>query len=504
MSQIHFTAMIKDEGGVMKRIGTLLLWILIGAFSGLYAAGVDLTGVGARATTLGGNYRAISNDWSGMFWNPAGLVFSKGLKAGVSIEMLKPKVGYTSVKSLAGQQYSATSATKIQNEPQTYLMPAFGVYYSNEKIAFGLGFWAPFGLGAKWDLLNTSSYNSAYPEFDFEDDLKVMALQPTIAFKLKDNLSVGAGLTLLYADIMIRKPNFTPNPYIYSTDPNIKGIAAMLPAAARTSPYDHMLTETFLDGNGMGFGANVGVQWKPVPTLSLGVSAKYYNTIALDGTLKADIYFANQAQAQAVLNAVAPAINGNPNLTAEQKLVLTKYYSNITAPRYPKMDVKADMPLPMNIGAGFAFTGISNLLISGDIAMTQWSSWDVIKVEDTNGKQISQLNENWEDGIRMGLGLEYNLGIAKARFSFYTEPRAAVNETMQPTIPDVNRRNVGIIGLGIPVGPATISLMYERMFISDYTVDKWVLTPDQSGYENMAGLYSMSVTNLMIGIDYNF
>ncbi len=36
-----------------------------------------------------------------------------------------------------------------------------------------------------------------------------MALQPTFAYKVSDKFSVGAGLTLLYADIMIRKPHFT-------------------------------------------------------------------------------------------------------------------------------------------------------------------------------------------------------------------------------------------------------------------------------------------------------
>jgi len=481
-----------------------VLVVLVFTSASVFAAGVDLTGVGVRSTNLGGNYRAVSNDWSGMFWNPAGLVFSKGLKVGGSLEFIKPVSSYLPAKSLANQQFSGTGTTAIENEPKTFLMPAFGIYYSTEKYAVGLGFWAPFGLGAKWDLLNTSAYNSAYPQFEFEDDLKVMALQPTFAVKLKNNLSLGLGVTLLYADIMIRKPNFTPNPYIY--DNNLRSAAAaLLPAAALTSPNDHLLTESLLNGDGMGFGLNAGLQWKPVPTLTLGLSTRYYNTIALDGTVSATTYFAtNLAAHQQIDKSFKPIIMARTDLDAASKAALINFYSGATYPRYPEMDVKADMPLPLNVGAGFAFTGIKNLLITGDVAMTQWSAWDVIEVKDTDGKLINQLTQNWEDGIRMGVGMEYDLGLLKARLSFYSEPRAAINETMTITIPDVNRRNVGIVGLGIPVGPATIGIMYERMFISDLTVDSWVLDATKSGYDNMAGDYTMSVNNFMIGLDFNF
>jgi long-chain fatty acid transport protein len=479
----------------MKRVLTVVFALMMLAAS-LYAAGVDLTGVGVRSTSMGGNYRAISNDWSGMFWNPAGMVWSKGLKVGGSLEFITATSGYSSA-AIGGQQFSSTSASEIKNEPKTFLMPAFGIYYSNEKMAYGLGFWAPFGLGSKWDLLNTSKYNSAYPEFDHEDDLKVMALQPTFAYKLSDKFSVGAGLTLLYADIKIRKPNFTPNPVTYT--PAYATLKAALGASA-LSPYDQFLTEANLEGNGMGFGAAFGVQYKPVETLTLGVSAKWYNTISLDGTLSADTYYAKDP------GNVKPTLDyllSVSAITSAQYQSLLGAYSGAKAAAIAKTDVKADLPLPLNVGVGFAFTGIKNLLISGDVAMTQWSAWDVIQVNDTDGTEQAELLENWEDGIRMGLALEYNLPLAdaKLRASFYSEPNAAIDETMNPTIPDINRRNVMVLGLGIPVGPMEIGLMYEKMFIGDKTVE-W--SPATLPYENMGGTYTMDVSNIMIGLDYNF
>jgi long-subunit fatty acid transport protein len=470
-----------------------------------FAAGVDLTGVGARATALGGNYRAISNDWSGMFWNPAGIVHTKGWHAGAGLEFIQPTVGYTPA-AWNGQQYSATVAKEIENEPKTFLIPSAGVYYSTEKYAVGLGVWVPFGLGAKWDLLNTSTYNSAYPEFDFEDDLKVIDIHPTFSYKLTEKLSAGVGVSIITADIMIRKPNFTPNPYL---DPKLALISANLPAAALASPYNHMLTETKLEGDGMGYGANIGLMYKPTETISIGVCAKYYADVPLEGTVDAKIYWANQAQANAVIQ--SPAISTallnmyqGGLITQQQYLVLTSYYSGGTYDLAKEKKIKADLPLPMNVGAGIAYTGISNLLITADVALTQWSKWDVIKINDENGDEYSELVENWEDGIRAGIGLEYSLAFMKIRGSYYTEPQATVPETMTPTIPDPNRRHTVNLGVEVPFGPFRIHASYEKILVGDVDITTWQPTADLTGYENMAGKYSSNINNAMIGLDYQF
>ncbi len=493
------------------------LWIVTIYFglaaSHLFAAGVDITGVGARAQALGGNYRAVANTWSAMYWNPAGMVFTEELTAGFSMEFLNPVVGYTAATSLAAQQFSATTTGEVKNEPKTYLVPAGGIYYSTGKIAFGLGVWAPFGLGAKWNLLNTQKYNASYPKFEFEDELQVIDIHPTVALKLGDKFSIGAGASIVLANIMIRKPNFTPNPYIYNTvltsNPLMQNfLRSTLPADAQTSPYDHLLTDTKLKGDGTGYGANVGLMFKPTETLSIGVEAKFYNDVPLTGTVNATMYFANYPEANAAIQPVSKLVfKGMLNrgeISQDEFDVLTNYYSGSTNVLAKDLKLKADLPLPKRVGIGFAFSGIHNLLISADAAWTEWSSWGVIDINDENGVKFSELVENWKDGIRAGLGLEYSLSSMKVRGAFYCEPRAAIPATMTPTIPDAGRRNVFTIGAEIPMGPLVFHASYEKMFIDDLTVKKWTLTPDGTGYENMAGSYTMNVNNLMFGFDYRF
>jgi long-chain fatty acid transport protein len=479
----------------------LLVFLSVGL---AFSAGVELTGVGARAQSLGGNYRAISNDWSGMYWNPAGIAFSEGLAAGFSLEFIRPVAGYTIKANLANMPFSGTYGQKIENEPKTFLMPAAGVMFGTGKVTYGVGVWAPFGLGAEWDLLNTSTYNSAYPEFEWEDNLKIIDIHPTIAFKLNDQFSVGLGVSIIMADIMIRKPSFTPNPYIFN--PDLATAAANLPADALYSPYDHLITDTHLEGDGMGFGANLGVMFKPTEHLSLGASFQYYGDVPMEGTINAKTYFSNHPVANAtIMQGIKPifdAMLAAGQLSVEEYGVLLNYYSGGTNTLAEGQEVVTDLPLPMKVGAGIAYSGIPNLLISTDVAFTRWSSWDVIDINTSEGEAYSQLVENWEDGIRVGLGLEYSLSSIKLRGSFYTEPQATIAATMSPTIPDAGRRNVVIVGAEVPVGPVRLLASFEKMFIGDMEVEEWVLMEDQSGYDNMAGTYQMDVTNIMVGLEY--
>ena len=77
----------------MKRAILVLTALIILVFfsTNMFAAGVDLTGIGARAMAMGGNYRSIADDWSAMYWNPAGLAYTQGLGIGASLEYVVPR-----------------------------------------------------------------------------------------------------------------------------------------------------------------------------------------------------------------------------------------------------------------------------------------------------------------------------------------------------------------------------------------------------------------------------
>lgn len=489
----------------MRRSFSILTFFIVVLLAGsVFASGVGLTGIGARATALGGNFRAVANDWSAMYWNPAGITQLQGWHFGFSTEAIMPVGSYT-FKQNSTMPFSLFRTDEIENESKTFLIPAAGVVYGMGKMSFGLAVYVPFGLGAEWDALNTAAYSSAYSGIDYEDDLKVIDIQPTFAYQVNDKLSVGVGVSLTYADILIRKPTTTPNSLLF--DPayaTLKaGVLALMDLDAAT--YNHVLTEQELTGDGMGVGFNFGLKYKVTDCFAVGLSGIYYNTISLDGNINATTYGAEiPAAVLTQLSGTLDALIGAGQLTDAQKQQILAIYSGQEIPKYTDAKGDADLPLPMTLGVGFAYTGIEKLLVSADLSWTQWSSWDVIEIAMEDGS-TSELVENWEDGMRFGLGLEYclteKLGM---RAGLYSEPAAPPNETMTITIPDPERRYSITAGFSYDFGLAKFFASYENIIIGDRDVANWEYNATAQGYDNMAGKYGMTVNNIMAGLNFAF
>ncbi|MBN1349582.1 outer membrane protein transport protein [candidate division KSB1 bacterium] len=502
-----------------------LMGIIIISSSTIFASGVGLTGIGARATALAGCYRAVADDWSAMFWNPAGITQIEGLKFGMSLELIKPTATFTPKEwnyALAQTNmfgiptgeydylttdFSNMKTSATDNEPRTFYIPAFGITYGMENLTLGFAFYVPFGLGAKWDLLNTEKYNSTFPKIDYEDDLKIMDFHPTIAYKVSDRLSLGVGVSLVYADIIIRTPKYVPNPYLIT--PDIAGFTRrnLLPVGADAPEFNHLLIDSELKGTGMGYGGNLGVMFNVTENLKVGLSARYYSDISIDGKINATAYFADLDTANTLIKKFLPGIVKSKlesgELDSASYGVLLNYYSGGSSVVYADMGGDTKLPLPMEFGVGIAYSGIKNLLVSADFSMTKWSAWDIIKIDLEDG-DVSNLIENWKDGMRFGVGAEYKLGIATLRGGYYYEEAAVPDETMSPTIPDINTRSAVNLGLQYNFGPIAWHLSYETILIGDKTIDNYIFNATENSYDNLAGDYAMKVYNIMTGFEYKF
>jgi long-chain fatty acid transport protein len=474
-----------------------------------WASGVALTGIGSRATALGGNYRAIAADWSAAYWNPAGLAQIQGLQAGFDLEVIKVR-GYLTPAAWGNLgRFSVFVDSEVASKNRTFLVPAGGVGVRSGRFAFGLSVFAPFGLGATWDLLETQGkFESSYPKYDYDDDLKVIDIHPTAAVQLRDNFSIGAGLSIVYSSIMIQKPGFVPNPYLNPPDPSLRAFVNVAKFAEKgflQSPYTHFLVNTKLDGDGWGWGANAGAIWKPFPTLSIGLAGQWYHDLSLDGKINAALYFPYNQQAHQTITAlIKPTMDQmlqRGQITQEQYLGVVKAYSGERVSVYEGEKGSATVPLPATVGIGFAYTGIENTTLVADVSWTQWSSWDVIRIEMDNG-QVSELREQWKNTVRIGAGIERNFGPVVGRLAWYTEPEAPPAATMTPTIPDINRRHVVIAGVGIPFGSLRLNIHAEKFFTPNRTVKEWLLSPDQTDYDNVAGKYRLTTFTVMVGLDY--
>lgn len=511
---------------MLTGMATILLFA-----TSLFAAGVSITGIGARATSLGGSYRAISDDWSGMYWNPAGITQINGWHVGIATELLWPVATYKPAL-WNDSTFSVTRQTDTQNETQIFFAPCGGVVHKlSDKLTVGLGGWAPFALGGKWDLLDTGNYNSKIPKYDYVNDLKTADIHPTVAFKLNDMISIGAGIGLVYANIMILQPLFIQNPYfgIESGGLNVLTITgSRLQDSLETvgglhSNFNHLVAESELAASGFGYSANLGVMVKINDQLQIGISGRYYGDVKLNGTVDATMYYATNAQAQQHLDTLwsdtTSALNPidlleaackNGEIKEYERNAILDAYSGGTSDIYTNAKAIATLPLPADVGIGISYKAINendrHLILSSDFQYTFCSIWKVIDVDINDGEDAFQLVQNWKNSFRVSLGIEYKINpVWTLRSAYFHEKNAGITETLTPTIPDINPRNSVNLGFQYTIKP-TIALHcgYEGIFFREQSFDNWVYNAENNGYDNMAGTYNFHVNNFMLGLDFNF
>ncbi|OYV96450.1 MAG: hypothetical protein B7Z62_08140, partial [Deltaproteobacteria bacterium 37-65-8] len=155
-----------------------MLLVLLFTASTSFAAGFRLPEAGAKAMGMGFAFTAQADDPSAIYFNPAGLTQLKGLNV---------MVGLTYVRENGGEFTGTTpvdNTTAIKNETQkslNFFIP--NMYYTKTNastgFAYGVGIFAPFGLGQEYNDKDTSIFRNQVTKID----LMTVVVNPTIAFK---------------------------------------------------------------------------------------------------------------------------------------------------------------------------------------------------------------------------------------------------------------------------------------------------------------------------------
>lgn len=233
----------------MKSIATIFLFLVL-SVSIASANGLSLNNIGPKAFGMAGAFTAISDDYSAVYWNPAGLTQLKGGQAGIFITDVAPMPSY---------QYDA-AMIDAKGETKHYISPNFYAYnqYYGGDLTFGLAGYVPSGIGAKWngdDLKNLSQGTA----FEWESMVFTYNIAPTVAYKINDMFSVGAALNINYGSFEMKR--------LQQVNPTTAG------------QYEE-------EGTGWGFGFNVGVLAKLSERIRVGVNYRSKMTVAFEGDAK--------------------------------------------------------------------------------------------------------------------------------------------------------------------------------------------------------------------------
>jgi len=434
----------------MKKFGLGLAVILL-MTSGLLANGLNLNGFGARAASMGGAFVGLADDFTAVFWNPAGLALLKKTTFGVTGDLLAPVSQYT------------LGAYSQNLESRVYPAGLLGFFQPiGDRVVVGLGAYTLSGLGADWNNTGLESaliaptpaaaFSPAVQPYTWRSYIGSITIAPAIAVKVTDWLMLGATFNINYG--------------FFSLDE--WGGYTIIPTEA---PILFNFGQTTLSVNGWGYGATFGLLVKPTDRISFGVTYRLQSQLKLTGTM----FVEN-------LPLLGPYLAGSPTVPDTSNATL-----NATS--------------PMWLAGGLAVKPLTNLTLAFDL---QWTNWQKLGTLTANFKDpvwiaIGKSNQNlplsWADKLQIRCGLEYTMGQFALRAGYYYDPTPAPDATMNILIPSYTYNTI-TAGVGYKTGNFHLDLGFEYLMGQNRTV-----APAEN---NMPGLYQMHILVPEISLVYGW
>ena len=285
-----------------------------------------------RADGLAGCLIGKADDPSAIFFNPAGITQLPGTQIAVGDTIVMP------MASVETERFGRTQNNQLKWN--YYTLPyAYITHQQNDRLWLGLGLFSRFGLGTEFDE-NWPGRHNSYNCF-----VRVAELNPNAAFKLTDKLSLSAGASLVRMDMKLesRAPIFE--------------------------------ADTVLKGDGMGLAYNLGVHYRLLDWIKLGLSYRSKVHINLGG----------RAEYQ------------SPSY-------LHRYFLN--------GHIDSTTTLPDELMLGVNFQVLKNLSIELSTIRTGWSNFDKMSIQFHNpvaGMSRVTKAKDWNDVWRWQIGIEYNV-----------------------------------------------------------------------------------------------
>ncbi|MBU1261995.1 outer membrane protein transport protein [bacterium] len=339
----------------------LVLLMVLGLPGLVLGGGYEFGGLGARAIGMGGAFVGLADDWTAIYWNPAGLANLSGRGIGSYLEYAKldGKDGDSVANFLNPYSTEPTRFTKKEIETSA-ILPSLGWWQKRNGFTLAGGLYTPNGNAIDWkdgmkDAIMSADINASYHTLLF-----ISAGNISCAKEVTDNLSIGAGLNLLYSKFEVEAKKS------YST------------ATASFYNYDFV---NKVSGDGTGLEGVAGFLLRPSDKLSIGGVARSGSLLKLEG-------------------------EGEGSLQG-----------TITGTLIEKSNYTQNFSYPATLGLGTAYRLTPKMTITCDLARTYWSSMkeDIDFDLDTGSSgshttkflQDKDKSLNWSNTDRFRMGFEY-------------------------------------------------------------------------------------------------
>ena len=290
------------------------------------------------------------------------------------------------------------------------------LYYTHqvtEDFSFGLGVFFPFGLSTEWDDTYTGRYLGTL------GDIVTTNINPVFAYRVNDQWSISVGATAMKLDAELEKKINQTAAYIITDLQLSGGVGGALPPLGSPLPD---INQRF-EGDGWGYGFNVGLLYKPFNKVSMGFTYRSHVDIQVEG--------------KASFTNVTP----------------------ILAAGFTDTGGDADIRLPAQATAGVAYQFLDALVIECGARWEDWSSTEELKISLKNpvfGQTSDTIPRDWKSTRSYMVGADYQLtNHLSLRGGYLFGENAVPSSTFEPLVPDSDAHLI-TVGLGWQVANWTI------------------------------------------------
>lgn len=370
---------------------------------------------------------AVAEDARTIYFNPAGMTLLRGTNVVSGMVGIRTSGSFDDAGSRLNRAVGGGRLRGNDGGDAGALGAIPSLYVSHEllhRVWVGLGVDAPFGLRTDWDPGWVGRYHAVV------SDLKTVNVNPSVAVRLLETLSLGAGFSAQYTHAKLT--NFVDLGTLCVVAQGVP------PDTCRAVGLPPQGADAFvkLTGDSWGWGWNVGALWEPRPDTRVGLT--YRSRIQHDLDIDAD--FSVPRKARALLRPTGQLRD--------------------TTGRAP-----VEFPDSASLAAFHQIT--RRIAVMADLTWTHWERFSNLYVNFDNPRQTDfSVVENWRDTFRVGLGMRFDpterwslrLGFA------WDETTISSPEHLDPRIPDSDRYWLAF-GAGYQLTPALrVDAGYAHIF----------------------------------------
>lgn len=418
----------------MKRHIGLMVGLTVACTGSLVLAnGFRNPPAGAAAMGRVGGKIAQIDDASSVEHNPANMT-----------EITSPEVMASMTVIKTGTDFHSPLGSASTKDEWKYLPDIFAVIpLENRQFTAGLGISTPFGQSTVWNQDGAFRYTAPYSA-----ELAVVNVNPSLAAKLGEKVSVAAGVDVFLSQLDIKQVM----PW------------SMLTGVPMPDGAAH------LNGEGAGVGGNAAITYRPTKAQSLALT--YRSPVKVDYEGDSDF-------------------SGLP--AGAQSLGLT-----------PTSDFESSIDFPTIIGLGYGIELTDTVRVEADVEWVEFSRYDSLSLDAGNNNPLvsgpaspnplapAVIPQNWKDTWTFGLGADWKATrelTLRAGYIFLQSP--VPEETLAPTLPDADR-HVMSVGAGFHRGANRLDIAYAYSLIADRDVNNNQNPAYNGTYETTSHLMSVS------------